>query len=248
MSDRLDRYFALEATDYLEQLEELLEGGGRPDLDQLLRLCRGVRGSAQMAGAESVAAVAERLEEGIRSVQGNHVAWSEGIRQLSRQTVADLKLLVRASGHWGEMDDTKVRQALERWNEVEPEAGAAEDGELRMTWQDALPDPRPRERTQGVETEVAIEVLFYDDAGPHVLTSEGEDTMNQPMISGVGQPVPIETLLLDPESAVREALGMRDRIERAMREVPGAELDLAPVLRELFELLEIAAGGVAAPG
>lgn len=248
MSDRLDRYFALEATDYLDQLEELLGGGGRPDLDQLLRLCRGVRGSAQMAGAESVAAVAERLEDGLRSVQGNHVVWSDGIRNLSRQTVADLKLLVRASSRWGELDDTTFHRALARWNEMEPAPPPADDGDLHMTWQDALPEPAALSGASRSAREVGVEALFYDDGGPHVLTSHGDERMDQSMSPGVAQPVPIEALLLDPPTAAREALAMRDQIERMMREVPGAEVELAPVMRELFELLEIAAGGVAAPG
>lgn len=249
MSERLDRYFALEATDYLDQLEEELSTSARPDLDLLLRLCRGVRGSAQMAGAESVAAVAERLEEGIRSVQGNHIVWSEDVRQLSRQTAADLKVLVRASGRWGELDDTTVRGAIDRWNEVEPAPAREVDEALHMTWQDQLPDPdRDPQRLTPSAPELDIELLFFDDDGPHVLTSELEEGMNQPMTGTTGQPVPIEALLLDREGAVREAVAMRDQVERMVREVPGAEVELAPVLRELFELLEIAAAGVAPAG
>jgi HPt (histidine-containing phosphotransfer) domain-containing protein len=244
VSDRLDRYFAQEATEYLDQLDEELAGEGRaPDLAQLLRLVRGVHGSARMAGAESVARVAERLEAGIRLVQGGQVAWSDDVARLSRQTVADLKVLVRASGRWSAMDDGTVRRAIERWNELD----AGEGGELRMTWQEALPDPT-RGRPGAAMPEVAIESLFFDDGGPHVLNNDGEGAMNQPGGGGGGQPVPIETLLLDATGAAREAVAMRDDIERLLRGVPGADVELGPVMRELFELLEIAAAGDVAAG
>lgn len=211
MSDQLDQYFALEASDYLDQLEALLStGAARPDLDQLLRLCGGVRGSAQMAGAESVASVAERLEEGVRSVLAGQVAWSEEIRELSLETVRDLGGLVHASARWGEVDHERARTAIARWSDVE----------------------RP--------SAVAIEALFYDDAGPHVLSPDHELEMNQPTAAALPEPVPIESLLLERDDALREALAMRDRIERAMREVPGAEVELGATVRELFELLEIA--------
>ena len=249
MPDGLDRYFAQEAAEYLDGLEELLAGSGRPDFEQLLRLSRGVRGSAQMAGAESVAAVAERLEEGIRSVQSNHVAWSEEIRRLSRQTVADLKVLVRASGPWGEAEETRVRAAIDRWEDAEASPPApSSPGDMHLTWRDELPAPASRPGWKSPAPEVTIESLFYDDAGPHVLTPDRENDMDHPTAAAVVQPVPIETLLLDRDGALQEALAMRDTLERMMREVPGAEVELASVVRELFELLEIAAAGVAAPG
>lgn len=251
MSDRLDRYFAQEATDYLEQLEEELSSAstGAPDLTELLRLARGVRGSAQMAGAESVAAVADRLESGLRLVQAGQVAWSDEVRRLSSQTVTDLKTLVRASSRWGQLDPESVNRALDRWNEVAPgsEGGAAAD--LRMTWQEALAEPSPGGAGAAMP-EVAIEALFYDDEGPHVLNEDDEEPMNVSGYGGMaGEPVPIETLLLSATDAAREALAMRDEVERHLREVPGAEIVLGPVVRDLFELIEIAAAeGDAAAG
>jgi HPt (histidine-containing phosphotransfer) domain-containing protein len=247
VSDRLDRYFAQEASEYLDQLDELLAAAGRPDLEQLLRLSRGVRGSAQMAGAESVATIAERLEDGIRSVQDNHVSWSAGIRQLTQQTVADLKVLVRASGRWGEVEETRVRSAIERWEEVEAPSGPPAP-EIDPGGQSELPASDGRPRGKSAALEVGLESLCYDDAGPNVLTPDRENEMNQPTAAAVPQPVPIESLLLDRDGALQEALAMRDTLERMMREVPGGEVELSSVVRELFELLEIAAAGVASPG
>jgi chemotaxis protein histidine kinase CheA len=247
LSERLDQYFVFEANDYLDQLQTLLSAPGRPDLDQFLRLCMGVRGSAQMAGAESVAVVAERLESGVRSVQGNHVVWSEEIRTLSLQTVADLKVLVRASSRWGQREEGRVRDAIERWDAVEPAPHESESRNRVFEEEPSGEEPDSRHRAF-LSPEVDVESLFYDDGGPHVLTSNHEDDMNQPTVAGVPSPVPIESLLLDRDGALREALAMRDELERTMRGVPGAELELASSMRELFELLEHAAGGAAARG
>jgi chemotaxis protein histidine kinase CheA len=226
MSERLHEYFASEATEYLDRLESLLATPGRPDLEQLLRLARGVRGSAQMAGADTLVAVAERLEEGLRAVQADHVAWSDDLRAISAGTVADLKILVRASSRWGPAEEARVRAAIDRWNEAEGVATA-----------------RHREEESGGVVE--IESLFYDDEGPHVLSANDEGEMSY-QDHGSSAPVPIESLLLDREGALAEALGMREEIERAMRSDGSAGGALETAIGELFELLEYAVA--AGPG
>ena len=227
MSERLHEYFAAETTEYLDRLEALLAAPGRPDLEQLLRLARGVRGSAQMAGADTLVAVAERLEEGLRAVQAAHVAWSDDLRAISAGTVADLKILVRASSRWGPAEEARVRAAIDRWNEAERGSGGRHDGE-------GEPD--------GV---VEIESLFYDDEGPHVLSEpEGREMSYQDQ--GSTAPVPIESLLLDRDGALAEALGMREEIERALRSGGSGGGALEAAIGELFELLEYAVS--AGPG
>ena len=96
--------------------------------------------------------------------------------------------------------------------------------------------------------EVEISTLFYDDDGPHVLTSENEEPMTDSTPSAATHPVPIESLLLDRDGAIREALSLRDEMERRLRSVPGAEVELSGVVHELFDLLAIAAGGNASRG
>jgi HPt (histidine-containing phosphotransfer) domain-containing protein len=141
VTQRLSEYLTRETTDYLEQLEQLLASSGAPDPESLLRLARGVRGSAEMAGMETIGSVAERLEDAARSVLSNTIVWSEEIRQLASQTVGDLKILVRALNRWGPGEEARVRAAILRWDEAE-----MADGEV-----------------------VPISSLFYDDEGPHVL-------------------------------------------------------------------------------
>lgn len=221
MSERLHEYFVSEATEYLDQLEALLALPGRPDLDHLLRLAHGVRGSAQMAGADTLASVAERLEDGVRSVQANHVVWSDDIRQLSAQTVADLKVLLRASNRWGAIEEARVRQAIDRWNEAEP-------------------SPDWRHARVGSIPEMPIESLFYDDAGPHVLTREDDAMTESPRHA---TPVPIETLLLGREDALREGASVCRTLAQRLPEVPGMDPALVAMVQDLQELLELAVAG-----
>ena len=223
MSERFHEYFAAEASEYLDQLEGLLALPGRPDLEQLLRLTRGVRGSAQMAGADTLVSVAERLEEGVRSVQESHIAWSEEIRRLAAETVADLKLLMRASGAWGPLEEARVRSAIDRWTDVQ--------GGERVRPLNAL------------APEVPIESLFFDDEDAPDLQPEDETIMSDGFASMSSEPISIDSLVLDRNGALREALSLRPDVERALRAVPGAEAELAATLRELFELIELALAG-----
>lgn len=197
MSERLNEYFTQEAGEYLDQLAALLSDPGIPEPQQLLRLAHGVRGSAQMAGAETIAGVAERLEDAARSVVSNNVIWSEEVRRLAADTVRDLQILIRALNRWGPSEEARVRTAIDRWHELEPE--------------DAVP----------------IESLFYDDDGPHVLSAgDGEDAV-----------VPVESLLLRGDEALREALRLRPELERALAGSEAREL-----LEELFDLVRLGMG------
>jgi HPt (histidine-containing phosphotransfer) domain-containing protein len=202
MSQRLSDYLARETTDYLDQLDALLAAPAAPEPESLLRLAHGVRGSAQMAGFDTIAGVAERLEDAARSVLSHHVSWSGEIRALAIQTVRDLKLLVRAVNRWGPQEEARVRAALERWDELEH----GDD--------------------EGV---VPIASLFHDDDGPHVVAGA--------TVAAGDAVVPIESLLLRGEGALREALRLRPELERLLRDVPP---DAASLLSELFELIELA--------
>ena len=56
MSQPLSQYFAQEAGEFLDELDALLARGERPDPLAFFRVARGVRGSAQLAGASAIAA------------------------------------------------------------------------------------------------------------------------------------------------------------------------------------------------
>ncbi len=116
MSQPLSDYFAQEAGEFLDQLDALLGGAEAPDPQALFRPARGVRGSAQVAGVEGVARVAERLEDAARSYRDGTLAWSDALKERIRDTVADLRALVAAGGRWGEAEESRAREAAARWD------------------------------------------------------------------------------------------------------------------------------------
>lgn len=133
MSQRLSDYFALEAGEYLDQMDVVLSQPGTPDLERLLRLVRGIRGSAHLAQQESISSVADRMGNAVRAVAEGAAEWNEDLRARAVRTLDDLRVLVRATRSWGSAEDTRVAAALERWARFEPAssaagAGAGEDG------------------------------------------------------------------------------------------------------------------------
>ncbi|MEX0911907.1 MAG: Hpt domain-containing protein [Gemmatimonadota bacterium] len=206
----MNEYFASEATEYLDQLDRLLALPGMPDPEAFLRLATGVRGSAQMAGAETVAGVAERLEDAARSIVSRNIAWSEEIRLLAHQTVEDLNLLVRALNRWGEEEERRVREAIVRWEELDDngEGGDADPEESQV---------------------VSIDELYFDDSGPHILGGDG---------AGAPATVPVDALLLRGEAALRAALALRPEFDRAASGGESAP-PLPSLVDELFDLLEL---------
>jgi HPt (histidine-containing phosphotransfer) domain-containing protein len=121
MAQPLSDYFALEAGEYLDQLDALLTRSDSPDPERLFRAARGVRGSAQIAGVSPIALVAERLEEGARALRERQIEWSDEVRQRALRTVDDLRVLVRAHPRWGADEEERARAAVERWGGTVPE-------------------------------------------------------------------------------------------------------------------------------
>lgn len=117
MPQPLSDYFALEAGEYLDQLDAMLTRGEGVDASEFFRLARGVRGSAQIAGAAGIAGVAERLEEAARSLREGRLTWSEEIRQRAIRTVDDIRVLMRSHGRWTAADDERAREAAAQWGE-----------------------------------------------------------------------------------------------------------------------------------
>lgn len=193
MSERLNDFFVQESSEYLDQLARLLSRPGPVDPHPVLRLARGVRGSAQVAGVETIARVAERLEDAGRAVASGGVAWSEELRALAAATVQDLQVLVRALNRWGAEEEARVRTALDRWRE--------------------------RESPAGPEAEVVpIASLYHDDDGPHVLAEPPEAPIvpvGELLLSG--EAALREAARLRP--AVEAALGRPDDLRPLLEEL-----------------------------
>ncbi len=83
---------------------------------------------------------------------------------------------------------------------------------------------------------VPISALFFDDAGPHVISAAGEAPI-RPDADEDGV-VPIEALLLRGSAAARAALALRPRLDQMLASGAAAG-DLALVHDELFDLLEL---------
>lgn len=178
MAPSFDASLSAETSDLLGQLDTLLAQEGEPDSGRLLSLAMALRQTANLAGADTVAAVAERLEDTARSVTDRNVMWSDEIRWLARQTVTDLRLVLRAMDRWGDPEEQRMRAVLARWEGVE--------GSDRLPERQGVPfaaDPDYRQRLARAQAEAAeraaesipaISRYFYDE-GPHIVGETDDD-------------------------------------------------------------------------
>jgi chemotaxis protein histidine kinase CheA len=134
MSQPLNDYFALEAGEYLDQMDALLAADEPDEPERLFRLARGVRGSAQMADAQEIARVAARLEQVGRAMRDGRLPLSENVRARLQRTVDDLRVLVRGHRSWGPAEERRAREAVARWTEFGDARGGspAEAGEAQL--------------------------------------------------------------------------------------------------------------------
>jgi|GEM_PF-5859938 len=222
MSQRLNDYFVREAGEYLEQMTRLLSSTAqRPDSEQLVRLTRGIRGSAQMAGAGGLAPLSERLEIAARAYHGQSVQWSDRLRQLFMDSANELRVMLGSVSDWSDEERARIRLLLARWDSSEREKG--DDG------------------IQGDEeiAVVPISSLFFDDAGPHVISSPEDDgSPSESEIRAAEEAVPIETLLLRGTAAARAAISLRPKLNQLLSSGAAAS-DLQPLHDEIFDLLEL---------
>jgi len=128
-SHSLSDYFALEAGDFLDQLDTLLGREGAPDAERFFRLARGVRGSARVAQESRIAPVADALEGAARAVHERALPWSEEVRALAVRTVDDLKVLIRARGNWSAAEDERAAAAAAHWEGIASRRGSSRAGD-----------------------------------------------------------------------------------------------------------------------
>ena len=104
-------FFILEASDYVDQLDGLLDAGGvaGPDADGLQRVARALRGSATMAKLLPFADVAAGLERVARSLREGALQWSPGLSAVIVAAVDECKLLLRNARTWSDTDDARAR-------------------------------------------------------------------------------------------------------------------------------------------
>ena len=107
-------FFILEASDYVAQLDALLDAGGEsgPDADTLQRVARALRGSATMAKLTSFSEMAAGVERVGRALREGGLTWDAGLRAVVVATVDDLKLLLRNVRAWSDADDSRARARI----------------------------------------------------------------------------------------------------------------------------------------
>ena len=108
-SSRRAEFFALEAREYLTELEPLARAHELPDAERLVRGARALRGASLMAGLGTFARAAAGLEGIARQVRDNSLAWEPDARTAWREGLELLKTLVTRATAWEASDD---RQAL----------------------------------------------------------------------------------------------------------------------------------------
>src|SRR5712671_5989152 len=101
-------FFALEAGEYLDRLDALLQPPTPPAADELVRLARALRGSALMASQQGIARAAMGFEALARGVREGRRPWDAATKQIAIRSVDDLKIFVRKAATWTNEDTAKA--------------------------------------------------------------------------------------------------------------------------------------------
>src|SRR5688572_17361 len=118
-------FFALEAGEYLDRLDALMQAPAPPAADELVRLARALRGSALMANQQPIARAAMGFEALARALREGRRQWDAAAKQIAVRAVDDLKIFVRKAGSWT-ADDTAKAEAL--GSQLEQLGGRASGG------------------------------------------------------------------------------------------------------------------------
>ena len=115
---RRAEFFALEANEYLADLEPLATAHDRPDAERLVRGARALRGAALMAGLGTFARAAAGLEAVARQVRDHALAWEPNAREAWVEGLGALRALVSRAANWEAVDDRQALALAERFELV----------------------------------------------------------------------------------------------------------------------------------
>jgi HPt (histidine-containing phosphotransfer) domain-containing protein len=101
-------FFALEAGEYLDRLDALVQAAATPAAEELVRLARALRGSALMASQQPIARAAMGFEALARALREGRRQWDAATRQIATRAVDDLKIFVRKAATWTDADTAKA--------------------------------------------------------------------------------------------------------------------------------------------
>ncbi|MGH7592731.1 MAG: Hpt domain-containing protein, partial [Gemmatimonadales bacterium] len=115
---RRAEFFALEANEYLTDLEALAGASDRPDAERLVRGARALRGAALMAGLGTFARAAAGLEAIARQVRDHALAWEPAAHDAWTEGLSTLRSLVSRAAAWEAGDDRLALLLAERFEQV----------------------------------------------------------------------------------------------------------------------------------
>ena len=110
---RRAEFFALEAREYLAELEPVLSADS-PDLERLVRGARALRGAALMAGLGTFARAAAGLEALARRVRDHGTPWAPGARAAWQDGLQTLRELTERAPSWEAADDRAALALADR--------------------------------------------------------------------------------------------------------------------------------------
>lgn len=112
-------FFILEASEYVEQLDGLLDAGGvsGPNAEEMQRIARALRGSATMAKLPSFAEMAAGIERVGRAMRESGLQWEPELSAVVVAAVDDAKLLLRQVRTWTETEDKRARARVSELSE-----------------------------------------------------------------------------------------------------------------------------------
>ncbi|HEY4322010.1 MAG TPA: hypothetical protein VGM77_12640 [Gemmatimonadales bacterium] len=137
-------FFAVEANEYLVELDPLVAVHDRPDAERLVRGARALRGAALMAGLGTYARAAAGLETIAKQVRDHALGWEPAARTAWIDGIATLRALVARAASWEAADDRQALLLAERLDEV-------------ITGRPARSAPARAELTPGVRAFIARE-------------------------------------------------------------------------------------------
>ncbi|MGH7523759.1 MAG: Hpt domain-containing protein [Gemmatimonadales bacterium] len=115
---RRAEFFALEANEYLADLETLAAAYDRPDVERLVRGARALRGAALMAGLGTYARAAAGLEAIGRQVRDHALPWEPAARDAWIEGLSTLRGLVSRAASWEAADDRLALLLADRFEQV----------------------------------------------------------------------------------------------------------------------------------
>ena len=213
MSVGLLDFFVLEASDYIDRLQRLVatDDPQGPDSATLLKLARGLRGSAVMARLGSFADAASGLERGARLLHEGRIAWTSDLAAAVTESVSELRALVPMARLWGESHDQRARSTggklsavldkVEKHGEQMQTGGATEQSPARVS------EPNP-----------AVSA-FFDTIDHRANSLESPPPMSSPV-----PPTPVAMRSAESAHAVSPPRGMTALSDAHMPIVPIASL------------------------